>query len=118
MKKTQKKILGFSGLLLVAAMTVFAAYLPVPEASATTALTDVIKVRVVGAVPDVNINNINYGEIFTSTGHAFGIDYENAENVKVTLQYTNVAGEVTTDVLAETYSDYYTGSYNVYFVKE
>ena len=58
MKKTHKKILGLFGLVLVVAVTVFAAFLPAPKTQAvdTTTVTDTISVRVVGSTPVVNLS--------------------------------------------------------------
>ena len=56
MKKTKKRVLGLLGLVLVIITTIFAAFLPGPEASAEggiTSVTDTISVRVVGSVPDI-----------------------------------------------------------------
>ena len=55
MKKTHKKILGFAGLGLVAAVTTLAANVQVPGASAVTAVTDKIQVRVLTEEPELNV---------------------------------------------------------------
>ena len=65
MKKTEKRVLGLLGLILVAITTIFAAFLPGPEASATdsgTSVTDTIQVRVVGNSPAVEIVGVTDGE--------------------------------------------------------
>lgn len=119
MRKTQKRILGISGLCLVAAMTVFAATLPVPGAAATSGVTDTIKVRVVGSVPDVNILGIENGEIITSPSQFFTVEYENVETVSVVLEHTDLDGTVTPYTLDEFVPDYEPGAeeYNVLFIK-
>ena len=111
MRKTHKKVLGLLGLVLVVATTVFAATLPGPEASAVTnSVTDTITVRVVGAVPDVNIKNIENGEVLVAPLKSFGIDYENVDTVTVTLQYTDKDGVVHTYPIDSLVPDYVAGS--------
>ena len=94
MKKTQKKLLGSLGLLVVVAMTVFAAYLPGPETSAieTTTLTDVISVRVVGEAPYVEITGMP-DSIVTSYNQRFGVNYENVGAISAKIQYTDESGK-------------------------
>ena len=119
MKKTQKKVLGLLGLVLVVAITVIAAVLPGPEASATASVTDTISVRVVGSVPNVTILGIDNGEIITSPNQTFTVEYENSNIVTVTLKHIDLDGETHTYLLDEKEVDYYPGSetYNIHFVK-
>ncbi|MBR3052294.1 hypothetical protein IKG60_01580 [Candidatus Saccharibacteria bacterium] len=119
MKKTQKKILGISGLCLVVVITILAAILPVPGASATESVTDTIQVRVVGSVPDVNILGIDNGEVITVPNQSFTVTYENVADVTVTLEHTDLDGNTTTYLLDELTPDYYAGSeeYDVHFVE-
>ena len=63
MKKTHKKILGFAGLGLVAAVTTVAAVLPPPTALATNTQTDTLMVRVIPAESDIQVNPADGGEI-------------------------------------------------------
>ena len=94
MKKTHKQVLGILGIVFVAAITIFAATLPVPSASATTSVTDTIQVRVVGSVPSVEIVGINNGEETLSSAQDFSVKYENSESVTITLSYTGTDGVV------------------------
>lgn len=121
MKRTHKKIFGFCGLLLVVAMTVFAAFLPGPNTKAAddvTSVTDTIKVRVVGSVPRVDIIGINNGEVITVPRQSFTMDYENSHTVKLTLRHTDLDGNVQEKTLDIIDADYYAGSetYNIRFI--
>lgn len=92
MKKTKKRVLGLLGLVLVIITTIFAAFLPGPEASAEggiTSVTDTISVRVVGSVPDVlNVKPIN-GSVFIYPDQDLSFDYENVEYLTITIRYTD-----------------------------
>ena len=103
MKKTHKKILGLFGLVLVVAVTVFAAFLPAPKTQAadTTTVTDTISVRVVGSTPVVNLSGITPGAVVTSGSQEVDITYENIEKLLATLKYTDVNGNVTEQKLLD-----------------
>ena len=92
MKKTKKRVLGLLGLVLVIVTTIFAAFLPGPEASAEggiTSVTDTISVRVVGSVPDIlNVKPIN-GSVFIYPDQDLSFDYENVEYLTITIRYTD-----------------------------
>lgn len=92
MKKTKKRVLGLLGLILVIITTIFAAFLPGPEASAEggiTSVTDTISVRVVGSVPDIlNVKPIN-GSVFIYPDQDLSFDYENVEYLTITIRYTD-----------------------------
>lgn len=92
MKKTKKRVLGLLGLVLVIITTIFAAFLPGPEASAEggiTSVTDTISVRVVGSVPDIlNVKPIN-GSVFIYPDQDLSFDYENVEYLTITIHYTD-----------------------------
>lgn len=92
MKKTKKRVLGLLGLILVAVTTIFAAFLPGPEASAEggiSAVVDTITVRVVGSQPDIlNIKPEN-GSIFVYPNQNLSFDYENVEYLTITIYYTD-----------------------------
>ena len=76
MKKTPKKVLGFLGLAFVAAMTIFAAALPNPEAlAASSSMTDTIIVRVIAGTPDVNIIKPSSGSVFVGPEHVVSFDF-------------------------------------------
>lgn len=92
MKRVQKNILGISGLAIVAAMTAFAAILPAPEVSATTSLTDTLTVRVVEAVPNVDISTTAQ-KVVTEEVYPYDLTYEFAQSVYTMLEYTDADGE-------------------------
>ena len=120
MKKAEKQCLGFFGLSLVVAMTIVAANMPAPKASAvSTTVTDTITVRVVGSVPDVNIRGIVNDAIYVNPERNFSVDYENVETMVVSLEYTDLDGNVTTTVLDETAPDYSAGTetYKIRLIK-
>lgn len=121
MKKTKKRVLGLLGLVLVAVTTIFAAFLPGPEASAeaTSSITDEIVVRVVGSQPDIlNIKPEN-GSIFVQPKQNLSFDYENVEYLKITIYYTDKDG-VTHEIEflkkdrddPESFVDYIAGKYS------
>ena len=86
MKKTPKKVLGFLGLALVAAMTIFAAVLPNPEALAASSVVDTIVVRVLSSSPDVNIDSPSSGLIFVNPNQTITFDYSKTNDVIVTME--------------------------------
>ena len=92
MKKTKKRVLGLLGLVLVIITTIFAAFLPGPEASAEggiTSVTDTISVRVAGSVPDIlNVKPIN-DSVFIYPDQDLSFDYENVEYLTITIRYTD-----------------------------
>lgn len=99
MKKTHKRVLGCFSLVVVAAMTVFAATLPMPGASATTTFTDTITVEVISTSPDVNIRNFDSGKITTETPQEIEIQYSNVDTVTVTVKYVDEDGHETETVI-------------------
>ena len=87
MKKTKKRVLGLLGLILVVITTIFAAFLPGPEASAVdaTSVTDTIVVRVVGSVADVHLAGIENNAKIVFPDQSFTASYENANAVSVKI---------------------------------
>lgn len=116
MKRTHKKVLGFFGLLLVAAMTVFAVFLPAPDTQAAdvNSVTDTIKVRVVSQSAAINISGIAPGSNITSSSQNLEISYENIETLTSTITFTGVDG-VTHDEMPflNLPVDYVTGVSNI-----
>ena len=106
MKRAQKNFLGLLGLSVVATMTMVAANIPSPGASATSTLTDTIEVRVVGSVPDVEIIGIKNGAVYTNPERRFQVSYENVETVVVTLTHTDLDGNSNSYVIDELTPDY------------
>ena len=79
MKRTKKRILGFLGLFLVAAVTTFAILMPAAQTSAAQRLStvDTVQVRVVGSVPLVTFTEPESGVTFDTPEHRFSYNYEN-----------------------------------------
>ncbi len=88
MRKTQKRIFGFFGLLIVAMMTIIATMIPSPGASANS-VTDTIIVRVVGNVTNAKFQKPSGNVITTDDGTNYIFNYENASAVRLALSYTN-----------------------------
>ena len=87
MNKNKKRILGLLGLVLVAAMTIFAIFLPSSEASATDnySSTDTINVRVVGDSINVDIKEPKNGSVFVAPKQILSFDYENARIIHANI---------------------------------
>ena len=102
MKQTQKKILGYLGLIVVAVMTCAAILIPDAGVSAASTVTDTLEVRVVGAAPSVDIIGINEGSVYINPERPFVVEYENAARLTLTLKYTDLDGNTTTELLDDT----------------
>lgn len=110
MKKTQKTILGFSGLALVAAMTAIAATLPAPGASAVSSLTDTLTVRVVGDTPTLDVTT-SEPDIVTEPLYTYNMDFTNVDTITATLYYTSPDGTTTESKVIGTWNpDYEPGN--------
>ena len=101
MKKTQKKIVGLFGLVLVVAMTIIATFLPSPGASALSTLTDNITVVVVSNEPSATISSPASGETFLTPEHDIVIDYSHLNSYKIIVTYTDINGVETTETYVE-----------------
>lgn len=99
MKKTKKRILGYSGLILLTAVTIYAAFLPNPNASAVSSMTDSITVRVIGNAPSAEIITPASGETTVRSDWPIKIDYENTKSLDVVLEYTDRDGIIHTKLL-------------------
>ena len=86
MKKSQKKILGLLGLTTVGVVTVVAATMPSPEASAISSVTDTITIRVVSNAPNVDVLEPKDGEITSQANQIIKFNYENVNQIRVTLK--------------------------------
>lgn len=106
MKKAQKNFLGLFGLSVVGVATMIAANIPSPGATATSTLTDTIEVRVVGSTPDVEILDIRDEAVYTNPERPFRVSFENVETYILTLTYTDLNGNTTTDIVDEATPDY------------
>ncbi len=109
MKQTHKKVVGFLGLGAVVAMTAVAAMIPAPNTGAVTTMTDSITVRVVENSPNSRITSPTDGAELVSPGAEIAFEYENAETVTITLEYTNVSGATQTFTLGEIDADFNAG---------
>ncbi len=109
MKKIHKKILGIFGIVAVAAITAVAAFMPIPKTQAISSMTDTITVRVVNSVPEVTIDGIENETKVTSPGQNFTVHYQNATDVKITIDFTDANGNKTTYLLDEFDADYNEG---------
>ena len=97
MKRNTKRVLGLLGLVLVVAMTVFATFLPGPEASATTSVTDTMSLRVLDGKPSVDIKKFESGDaqgdnVTSSLDQPVVIDYTNMSEFNITITEINPDG--------------------------
>lgn len=116
MKKTRKKILGFVGLVLVAAMTVLAIMLPGADTSAleTNPVTDEVKVRVVGSAPLVTFVYPEDGSVFVDPAQHFQFKYENIETTTTEIYYTDPEGTEHTYTIDTVDPNFYPGTSEEY----
>lgn len=98
MRRAQKKAFGLFGLVLVVAMTIFAASLPSPEASAVSTLTDTIVVRVMGDNPRVDITTPG-DRVFTRPNQTVSLTYENVGSLTIKLEVKDKDGITHTYVI-------------------
>ena len=115
MEKTQKNILGFLGLLLVAVTTVVAACLPFPGAFAATSVTDTVVIRVVGDSPNVDVSGITSGMTTVSPNQSVNINYEHVDDFSVVLKYTDKNGVERTYQLIDENVGYVAGNETISF---
>ncbi len=88
MRKTQKKVFGLFGLILVAAMTVFAASLPSPSVAANSSgVVDTVIIRVVGEQPNVYFVDPTDGSSFINANQTVDFNYENISTAVISLTY-------------------------------
>jgi hypothetical protein len=99
MKKIQKRFLGYSGLALLTAVTIYAAFLPNPNVSAASSITDTITVRVIGNAPSAEVVTPASGETTAHPNWPINIDYENTRTLDVTLEYKDRNGNIRTKLL-------------------
>lgn len=93
MKKTQKNILGFFGLVLVAIVTAFATILPHPIASAAEDSANVnLTVRISSNYPELRFVNFINGTVFTEPDQTFYYYYSKVHIVDFVLRYTDEDG--------------------------
>ena len=84
MKKTHKRILGFAGLGLVAAVTTAAAVIPSPTALATDSQTDTLIIRVIPSESDIQMTT-PYGPEVNEPNYEFDVHYSGISDISVVL---------------------------------
>ena len=96
MNKTPKKILGLLGLAFVVAMTIFAAALPSPEASAisTSTMTDSIVVTVTPPPYVASVDFLDHRDDvpYVDPRQNINFNYNGVEQVMIELTHTDVNG--------------------------
>lgn len=93
MKKAQRNFLGLLGLSAVATMTMVAANIPSPGATAISSITDTLEVRVVGSTPAVGLSSLADGQVITFPNFTVSVQYENATEVTLKQKYLGGNGE-------------------------
>ena len=117
MKRTHKKIFGLFGLVLVAAVTVFAAFLPSPRtlAADSGSFTDNISVRVTGAAPSIDLDGIEQDSVSPNGRRTATIPYSGVESIVVRIIYTDADGNEHVTTLPTKYVNYETGTATLNF---
>ena len=114
MRKTRKKIIGLFGLVLVIAVTIFAALLPSADTSAkkneTNSSVDIVTVRVTGPTPTAEITDPISGEAFVSPDQTIQVSYESVKDLVITVEYTAPDGTKHSKILWSGEVDEQTGS--------
>jgi len=110
MRRIPKKILGLFGLILVIAVTIFAATIPSAGVLATSNVTETIVVRVVEPGPGVLITSPKNGEKIITPTQTVTYDYENVVKVKITVDYYDKDGKLHAYIIDEFATDKETGS--------
>lgn len=118
MKKTQKRVLGFSGLALVTAMTAYAVTLPSPNVSAVdnTSVTETLVVRVVGIQPDVKpIFPVDRVTSVFSPLQEIEFEHENVEDITVSIKHTKLGDTESGSevIIKESFVDFITGKMTI-----
>lgn len=103
MEKTQKKIIGFFGLVLVIAMTLLAMYFPESETSAISTLTDTLTVKVISGVADVELISPQPGSVVTHADNTIKFSYSNIISAELVLIKKESDGSTSTHPI-ETYT--------------
>ncbi|MCR5832545.1 MAG: hypothetical protein K6G36_01195 [Candidatus Saccharibacteria bacterium] len=111
MKKIHRRVFGLLGLAIVVALTVFAAIMPTPNASAADGT--ILRVRVIGDVPNVTITDGPTSvvpsaptPIVTTPDQSFTYINEKVDHVVVTLHYEDPDGHTSDYTLDDYYINY------------
>jgi hypothetical protein len=67
-----------------------------------------------GSVPEVKITGISNEGIYTNMRRRFRVSYDNIESLVVTLEHTDLDGNIVTDVLDEEHPAESTGDEEYY----
>ncbi len=107
MEKRQKRFLGLLGLFAVAAMTIVAAIMPSPGASAigTTSMTDNLEVTVVSNTPVVDIKSNIDGKETSFPSFTLDIDHAHVETIHIYQTYTDADGVTHEKIKIATYDE-------------
>ncbi len=92
MRKTHKRLLGFAGLGLVAAVTTTAAVLPLPSAGAVASVTQVVQVVVESSDPLLNVTPSS-GPQTSNPVIGLKIEYANIDHTKVKIEKIDAYGD-------------------------
>jgi len=92
MRKTHKRLLGFAGLGLVAAVTTVAAAMPIPSASAVASVTQVVQVVVESSDPLLNVTPSS-GPQTSNPVIGLKLEYANIDNTKVKIEKIDAYGD-------------------------
>ena len=104
MKKANKNVIGLFGLVLVFAMTVFAAFLPGPTTSAVSGVTDTVIITVQNPAepPVAVITNPDSGSRFLTPDRDIEVRRVNIRKYKLTMSVVGQDGNTKTATIAET----------------
>ena len=117
MKRTHKKIFGLFGFIVVATVTVFAAFLPSPEtlAADSSSFADDISLRVVSTAPSIDVDGIEQDSVSPDGRRTVTIPYSGVESIVVKIKYTDEEGNEYVTTLPTKYVDYETGTATLTF---
>ena len=94
MRKVNKRLCGWIGLIVVAVMTVTAIFMPANPAAAESTQTDTLRVVVYDKFPEVKITSIESGESLVNPEITIDFLYENSEYVDFVLSYEDEDGNM------------------------
>ncbi|MBR3269761.1 hypothetical protein IKG07_00700 [Candidatus Saccharibacteria bacterium] len=93
MNKTHKRILGFAGLGLVAAITTVAAGIPTPAANAVSSFTDIIQVKIENEESTFELTS-EAPSVITAPSYEFRAGWENVGQIEITLVNKDDEGNI------------------------
>ena len=116
MKRTQKRILGFSGLALVIGVTIFAAFLPNPEVLAASSVTDTVIIRVISGSPSAEITGLASGSTIISADQHININFDHLRSYDVVVKFKDKDGNEHTKIVRSGPTEDETGTYPLDFI--